>query len=808
MVALGYQFVALTMLLITSDVATVQGDLEAEMWESACKLDANSTLKYEYYSKVRSFYGDSGYPQREDRYIQMNAGATQMAQCYSSCKNAAASNVTWCIYIYHPEKSIEICLNKGGVVMETPSAALLGLREKLSIQSCPGCNNGLSVVNTPYYFNNAYFVCTSRNASCTRHTFAEISIEGKSNEIKITEFPEETVRVAEGKTRVLKCSSSGTSALNYLQWSYNNRVNYTAIYEDPFCNRATGGNCDQYNTSVSQHLDRVRMYVVVTNTEGCIPVTNIISYLIIDNATTEDEGLYTCTAFSNPLLSSPMHQSKSLGLNLQVVAEETITITASTAGNTVQTFPVNNFSEVLNYTGAFVEIYGSNFYIYALIFCLLLITSTLLFCTALLIGKWKHKPLKPIMNPENAYTEADHDNKTVAVYTSPDPWRYPEYKLALFYNRVLGRGAFGKVLLARAVGIIPQTPANDIVAVKIPRDGAHYDLFDELELMKRLKPHENIINFLGYSILNGGPLCLIVEYAMHGNLRNFLKSCKDAALSLNHHPIIVRNRTHSESYSTIPSSQDIPNLSMTSGSSHFSCSMSCSKKHYPGHHTPECAFQDSGYEGSVDFCPEKRVAHHNGTATPVAHTLAPIMHDYINCKGLVYMEDVENFALQIASGLKHLSEMEIIHCDLATRNILIGDGFVLKISDFGMARDISGKEYLRKSQKDHIPVKWTSPEALKENLYTVKNDIWSFGVVLWEIFTYGQTPYPDFEINSVEPFIQFLKDGNRLCRPDGCPESMYNLMQLCWDWDHNNRPSAQQLMGAIINGHSNPMCSS
>ena len=149
---------------------------------------------------------------------------------------------------------------------------------------------------------------------------------------------------------------------------------------------------------------------------------------------------------------------------------------------------------------------------------------------------------------------------------------------------------------------------------------------------------------------------------MHGSLRGFLKSCKEAALSLNHHPVIVRSRTRTESYSSTSSSQDLLNATTPTGGHTFFFPRDISNKHTPVTNRAQCTSQDSGYDGStcIDlYLEEERVAHHTGTAIPVAHSLAPIMHDYVNCKGLVHLEDVENFALQIASGLKHLSEMEV-----------------------------------------------------------------------------------------------------------------------------------------------------
>ena len=130
----------------------------------------------------------------------------------------------------------------------------------------------------------------------------------------------------------------------------------------------------------------------------------------------------------------------------------------------------------------------------------------------------------------------------------------------------------------------------------------------------------------------------------------------------------------------------------------------------------------------------RQAAHHPNTAVPLAHSVTPIGHDYINTKGLVYMEDVHNFALQIACGLQHIASMQvyiecpdlkwllcvagscyinrnsdvyttqIVHCDLAARNVLIAEGFVLKIADFGLARDISGREMYKKNPRVIITI--------------------------------------------------------------------------------------------------------
>ena len=368
---------------------------------------------------------------------------------------------------------------------------------------------------------------------------------------------------------------------------------------------------------------------------------------------------------------------------------------------------------------------------------------------------------------------------------SPDPWEFPRENLSILHNSLLGKGEFGQVYKGQAVGIIPDAPERNVVAVKMVKDNAPLqqirDLYDEMELMKKMQPHENILNLLGYCTKPSGPLYLIIEFAMHGNLRSFLNSCEEAVLKLNHQPMITRKRSRIESSSS------------TSSAHHLLSSRVPTSAHTPSDSQGHFIFPPIGSNAST-LPEEYRVAHARMTTTPLAHTVAPISTDYVNCKGLIHMEDVQNFALQIVSGLEHLEAMNIVHCDLAARNILIAEGFVLKISDFGMARDVSEKEYYRKSPKGRVPIKWTAPEALEEHLYTFKSDVWSFGIVLWEIFTYGHSPYPDMEIQAWEHFIQFLKDGNRPPLPSGCPEDIYEIMQKCWKLNPDERPSVSDLI--------------
>ncbi|VDI12121.1 Hypothetical predicted protein [Mytilus galloprovincialis] len=103
--------------------------------------------------------------------------------------------------------------------------------------------------------------------------------------------------------------------------------------------------------------------------------------------------------------------------------------------------------------------------------------------------------------------------------------------------------------------------------------------------------------------------------------------------------------------------------------------------------------------------------------------------------------DLIDISLQIANGMTYLTSKHFVHRDLATRNCLVGEGFVVKISDFGMARNVYTCDYYRIGRSRMLPVLWMSPESMKYGRFTTESDIWAFGVVLWEIFSYGRQPY-------------------------------------------------------------------
>lgn len=148
--------------------------------------------------------------------------------------------------------------------------------------------------------------------------------------------------------------------------------------------------------------------------------------------------------------------------------------------------------------------------------------------------------------------------------------------------------------------------------------------------------------------------------------------------------------------------------------------------------------------------------------------------------------DQLHMARQVASGMVYLSDRGYVHRDLATRNCLVGNSLTVKISDFGLARSIHSMDYYHGSDKDAIPIRWMPPEAILYNKFSSQSDIWSFGVLLWEIFTFALQPYYGM---THEEVINYLRAGSILEAPEHATPAVYELMKSCWHRKPSSRPS-------------------
>ncbi|XP_061094949.1 tyrosine-protein kinase receptor [Conger conger] len=161
------------------------------------------------------------------------------------------------------------------------------------------------------------------------------------------------------------------------------------------------------------------------------------------------------------------------------------------------------------------------------------------------------------------------------------------------------------------------------------------------------------------------------------------------------------------------------------------------------------------------------------------------------------MLDLLQMAQNIALGCRYLEENHFIHRDIAARNCLLtcpGPGRVAKIGDFGMARDIYRASYYRKGGRAMLPVKWMPPEAFLEGIFTCKTDTWSFGVLLWEIFSLGYMPYP---CKTNQEVLEFVTSGGRMDPPKSCPGPVYRIMTQCWQHCPEHRPNFSTILERI-----------
>lgn len=143
---------------------------------------------------------------------------------------------------------------------------------------------------------------------------------------------------------------------------------------------------------------------------------------------------------------------------------------------------------------------------------------------------------------------------------------------------------------------------------------------------------------------------------------------------------------------------------------------------------------------------------------------------------------------QVADGMSYLEEQNSIHRDLAARNVLVGEDYICKVADFGLARVIKEPFYITEDKK--IPYKWSAPEAISHGKFSNKSDVWSFGVLLYEIITYGSIPYPAFSNQEV---YQQVLNGYRMPAPPKCPNFLYQIMLKCWQAEPADRPDFKSL---------------
>ncbi|PFX29124.1 Mast/stem cell growth factor receptor kita [Stylophora pistillata] len=355
------------------------------------------------------------------------------------------------------------------------------------------------------------------------------------------------------------------------------------------------------------------------------------------------------------------------------------------------------------------------------------------------------------------------------------------------YEEELGRGAFGvvyKATLTRRAGIevfetrktLEPEKQCQVVAVKVlqgdPSEEQREAFLHEILQMKVLGSHQNIVSLVGCCTLQETKF-LVIEYVPYGDLLQWLRKKRRS---------VIKNLA-SGGKKTEKFYED---------------------KYNPSDELERCEPFKKNFDRDVKqenieltSMPSSPGYYNHGAVISLSTVNLDERNPYdvndeISVDGFS-TQQLFSFAWQVARGMNHLAENDFVHRDLAARNILVGRDGRVKVSDFGLMRQVYEDIYsIEKNKK--LPVKWMAPESIFKGVFTIKSDVWSYGIFLWEMATMGGAPYPTFTNTELS---KLLKNGYRMEKPDMCCDEVYELMTSCWEDDPTTRPSFSGLIDKL-----------
>ncbi|XP_065322279.1 insulin-like peptide receptor [Gordionus sp. m RMFG-2023] len=357
------------------------------------------------------------------------------------------------------------------------------------------------------------------------------------------------------------------------------------------------------------------------------------------------------------------------------------------------------------------------------------------------------------------YTSINPDYINSAEVYVPDEYEIDRYKVIIDQDSPpLGQGSFGvvykgKILLSQQSNDNTTTNKDDNVyidcAIKTINESASANeklqFLKEASVMKGFDCY-HIVKLLGV-VSKSQPTLVLMELMEGGDLKTFLRA----------------HRPHTEQQSSNTGSTNVLDLVNVDNPDNL----------------------DNRPHSSMSPVTSSSPTNETTNSNPKHFSPSSIKESILKRKPLTFNQYLQ-MAGEIADGMAYLSTLHVVHRDLAARNCMVAEDMTVKVGDFGMTRDIYETDYYRKGGKGLLPVRWMSPESLKDGIFTSQSDVWSYGIVLWEIATLAWQPYQGL---SNEQVVNYVINGGILEKPHGCPDQLYELMKLCWNFQPKTRPT-------------------